>query len=120
MHSVIVVITGLAMGLTVLRSNLSGRGGRNPVWRKILAAVLNIRLDILQTEQGPGLGAAMLAMVADGTYGSVEEACESIVQIKETIDPDPELAVLYQKRYKEFQQLYPALKDVFRRMSEAE
>ncbi|MBR2756360.1 MAG: xylulokinase [Lachnospiraceae bacterium] len=109
-----------AMGLTVLRSNLSGRGGRNPVWRKILAAVLNIRLDILQTEQGPGLGAAMLAMVADGTYGSVEEACESIVQIKETIDPDPELAVLYQKRYKEFQQLYPALKDVFRRMSEAE
>ncbi len=109
-----------AMGLTVLRSNLSGRGGRNPVWRKILAAVLNIRLDILQTEQGPGLGAGMLAMVADGTYGSVEEACESIVQIKETIDPDPELAVLYQKRYKEFQQLYPALKDVFRRMSEAE
>ena len=109
-----------AMGLTVLRSNLSGRGGRNPVWRKILAAVLNIRLDILQTEQGPGLGAAMLAMVADGAYGSVEEACESIVQIKETIDPDPELAVLYQKRYKEFQQLYPALKDVFRRMSEAE
>ncbi|MBR3360239.1 MAG: xylulokinase [Lachnospiraceae bacterium] len=109
-----------AMGLTVLRSNLSGRGGRNPVWRKILAAVLNIRLDILQTEQGPGLGAAMLAMVADGTYGSVEEACESILQIKETIDPDPELVVLYQKRYKEFQQLYPTLKDVFRRMSEAE
>ena len=107
-----------AMGLTVLRSNLSGRGGRNPVWRKILAAVLNIRLDILQTEQGPGLGAAMLAMVADGAYGSVEEVCESIVQIKETIDPDPELAVLYQKRYKEFQQLYPALKDVFHRLSE--
>ena len=109
-----------AMGLTVLRSNLSGRGGRNPVWRKILAAVLNIRLDILQTEQGPGLGAAMLAMVADGTHGSVEEACESILQIKETIDPDPELVVLYQKRYKEFQPLYPTLKDVFRRMSEAE
>ena len=109
-----------AMGLTVLRSNLSGRGGRNPVWRKILAAVLNIRLDILQTEQGPGLGAAMLAMVADGAYGSVEEVCKSIVQIKETIDPDPELAVLYQKRYEEFRLLYPTLKDVFHMIAGAE
>ena len=109
-----------AMGLTVLRSNLSGRGGRNPVWRKILAAVLNIRLDILQTEQGPGLGAAMLAMVADGAYGSVEEVCKSIVQIKETIDPDPELAVLYQKRYEEFRLLYPKLKDVFHMIAGAE
>lgn len=101
------------MGVTVTRSNLCGGGAKSPLWRKILAAVLNIRLDILQTEQGPGLGAAMLAMVADGAYGSIEEVCQSIVKVEETIEPDPELAALYQKRYEEFQQLYPALKDVF-------
>lgn len=107
-----------AMGLKVERSNLCGGGAKSPLWRKILAAVLNIRLDILQTEQGPSLGAAMLAMVADGAYTSIEEVCKSIVSIKETIEPDPELVALYRKRYREFHLLYPALKDVFQQMAQ--
>ena len=102
-----------AMGLTVERSNLCGGGAKSMLWRKILASVLQLKLDILYMEQGPAMGAAMLTMVADGAYGSIEEVCHTLVKIKETIDPDPELMALYEKRYEEFRQLYPALKEVF-------
>ena len=101
------------MGIEIKRSNLCGGGAKSLLWRKILAAVLNIKLDILQTEQGPGLGAAILAMVADGIYDNLEIACEKIVRVIETIEPDEELAAKYQKRYEIFQLLYPALKDIF-------
>ena len=108
-----------AMGLTVERSNLCGGGAKSPLWRKILAAVLHLKLDILYMEQGPAMGGAMLAMVADGTYGSIADVCQAFVRIQETIDPDPELEALYDRRYAEFRELYPALKDVFRRLAES-
>lgn len=109
-----------AMGLTVERSNLCGGGAKSLIWRKILASVLHLKLDILYMEQGPAMGAAMLAMVADGAYGSIGEVCHALVKIRETIDPDPELEVLYDQRYEEFRHLYPALKEVFQRLAETE
>lgn len=102
-----------ALGLKIERSNLCGGGAKSELWRKIIAAVLNIKLDILQTEQGPGFGAAMLAMVAAGEYESIEAACDAMVKVTMTVEPDPELAKLYEKQYQEFRKIYPALKDVF-------
>ena len=107
-----------AMGLCVERSNLCGGGAKSPLWRKILASALHLKLDILYMEQGPAMGAAMLTMVADGAYSSIEEVCRALVNVKETIDPDPDLMALYDKRYEEFRQLYPALKEVFGRLAE--
>ena len=107
-----------AMGLCVERSNLCGGGAKSPLWRKILASALHLKLDILYMEQGPAMGAAMLTMVADGAYSNVKEVCSALVNVKETIDPDPDLMALYDKRYEEFRQLYPALKEVFGRLAE--
>ena len=56
-----------AIGLSIDRSFLCGGGAKSPLWRKILANVLNISLDIPQTEEGPGYGGAMLAMVGTPT-----------------------------------------------------
>lgn len=103
-----------AMGLKIKRSNLCGGGAKSPLWRKMIASILNIKLDILQTEQGPGMGAAMLAMVAGKEYKSIEEACKKIVHVTQTIEPDKKLVALYEKRYKEYKKLYPALKNVFK------
>ena len=102
-----------ALGIHPSRSTLCGGGAKSILWRKILAAVLNVKLDILKTEQGPGMGAAMLAMVADGAYESIAAACDHIVEVVETIEPDPELVARYDQRYQEFHLLYPALKDFF-------
>lgn len=75
--------------------------------------MLNIRLDILESEQGPGMGGAMLAMVACGTYGSAAEACAALVKVVDTVSPEPEIAARYEARYQQYRKIYPALKPVF-------
>ena len=102
-----------ALGIRVDRSKLCGGGARSPLWKTILANVLNIRLDVLESEQGPGMGGAMLAMVACGLYPSVAEACGKLVRTAETISPDPEIAARYEARYQQFRQIYPAMKELF-------
>ncbi|MDO4491493.1 MAG: xylulokinase [Lachnospiraceae bacterium] len=102
-----------SQGIDIKRSNICGGGAKSPLWKKIFANVLNVSLDIVESEQGPGMGGAMLAMVADGTYPSVKEVCGKLVHIVDTVEPDPELVALYEKRYQEYSKIYPALKPVF-------
>lgn len=103
-----------SLGINIKESCLVGGGAKSPLWRKILANVLGIRLNILKTEQGPGMGGAILAMVASGVYKDINEACERITGIAETIEPDKKLSALYEDRYNKYRQIYPALKSVFK------
>ncbi len=100
-------------GISISRSRLCGGGARSPLWRRIIANVLNLTLEIPLTEQGPSMGAAMLAMVCAGEYGSVEEAVNAIVKISDTVEPEASLVEKYDERYEQFRKLYPAMKDVF-------
>jgi len=102
-----------ALGIDIRSSKICGGGARSPLWKTIMANVLNIQLDIPESEQGPGMGGAMLAMVACGLYPSVSDVCARLVRTAETVSPDPELAARYEERYRQFQTLYPALKGVF-------
>ena len=61
-----------AQGITVTHSTLCGGGAKSPLWRQIMANVLDLTLQLPQTEQGPGYGGAMLAAVACGEYATVE------------------------------------------------
>ena len=99
--------------MEIPRTKLCGGGAKSPLWRKIVANVMNMPVDLPQTEQGPGFGAAMLAMVGCGEYGSVQAAADAIVRVKETVLPDPEIAAAYEQRYRHFTKLYPALKGLF-------
>ena len=101
------------LGIHIERSKICGGGAQSPLWRTIMANVLNIQLDIPASEQGPGMGGAMLAMVACGLYSSVADACGKLVCTAGTVFPDPQLAARYEERYQQFRQLYPALKSVF-------
>ena len=62
------------------------------------------------------MGAAMLAAVACGAYKSVKEAADAIVTVKETIEPDAELAAKYEARYKQFREIYPVLRPLFQKL----
>lgn len=101
------------IGLKIDRSRLCGGGARSPLWRKMLANILDLPLDIPQTEEGPGYGGAMLAMVGTGAFESVAACSAALTGVKETVEPDPELSTLYEERYSQFRQIYPALKDLF-------
>ena len=103
-----------SLGLEIRRSKLCGGGARSPLWRKIFANVLNIALDIPQTEEGPGYGGAMLAMVGCGAYASVKDCAKALVSVKETVEPDPEIAARYEEQYRKFQAIYPTMKPLFK------
>lgn len=102
-----------ALGLDIRRSKICGGGAKSPLWKEIFANVLNLELDIVESEEGPGYGGAILAAVACGAFASVRDAAEKLVKITSTIKPDAEIAALYEARYQIFRQIYPALKPVF-------
>ena len=75
--------------------------------------MLNLKVDVIESEEGPALGGAMLAAVACGEYASVEDAAAKLVHIIDTVEPDPALVEKYEARYAQFKEIYPACKPVF-------
>ena len=102
-----------SLGIQIERTKICGGGAKSPLWRRIIANVLNIKVDRIASEEGPALGGAMLAAVADGTFTSVEDAAGKIVRIIETIDPEPELAKKYDRQYQKFAKIYPEVKELY-------
>ncbi len=105
-----------SLGVAPDRTKICGGGAKSPLWQKIIANVMNMKVDILEVEEGPSLGGAMLAAVAAGEYASVEEIAAKVVRVKKTVEPDPELVAKYEKRYQVFKQLYPACKPLYELM----
>ena len=101
------------LGIRIERTKICGGGAKSPLWKKIIANVLNLKVDVIESEEGPGLGGAMLAAVACGVYASVEEAAEKIVRVVDTIEPDTELVEKYEARYQKFARIYPTMKELF-------
>lgn len=102
-----------SLGVAIPRSMLCGGGSKSGLWRTIMANVLGIPLDIPATEQGPGYGGAMLAMVAAGRFPSVQAAADALVRVAGTVEPEAELTARYEERYRRFQKIYPACKALF-------
>lgn len=103
-----------SQGIAIDRSCLCGGGAKSPLWRQILCNALNIKIDIPQTEQGPGYGAAMLAMVSAGEYPTVKSCADALVRVQSTLTPDPGLVELYEAKYAKFRLLYPSMKQLFK------
>ena len=102
-----------SLGIDIRSSKICGGGAKSPLWKKMIANILNVELECLECEQGPGMGGAMLAMVACGAYETVQAACDAIVRVASRVTPEPELAARYEKRYWQFQKIYPACKQLF-------
>ena len=102
-----------ALGIKIERTKICGGGAKSPLWKKIIANVLNLKVDVIESEEGPALGGAMLAAVACGEYDSVEDAAAKLVKIIDTVEPDPELVKKYDARYEQFKQIYPTCKPLF-------
>lgn len=102
-----------SLGLEIPSSKLCGGGAKSPLWRKIFANVLGIPLEMVKTEQGPGYGGAMLAMVGCGQFASVQAASDALVELASVTEPDPELTARYEAQYQKFRKIYPAMKNIF-------
>ena len=102
-----------SLGIHLTRTRIVGGGAKSPLWRRIIANILNLTVEVPACEEGPSMGAAMLAMVACGAYSSVEEAAGHIVQVVQTIEPEKDLAEKYNRKYQVFHNIYPALLPIY-------
>ncbi len=101
-------------GINVEASTLCGGGAKSPLWQKIFANVLNLPINIPQTEQGPGYGGAMLSMVGAKEFSDVKSCANEFIKIKSTIYPDTDIAKRYDEQYKKFKKVYPSMKNLFK------
>lgn len=104
------------LGIPIQRTKICGGGAKSSLWKKIIANVMDLKVDVIESEEGPGYGGAMLAAVGCGEFVSVEEAAEKLVKVVATVEPEPELTAKYEERYQTFRKIYPAMKPLFQEM----
>ena len=101
-----------SMGIKIDRAKICGGGAKSELWRKIIANVLNIEIDVPQIEEGPSYGAAVLAAVGCGEYNTVDEAVKAMTGTADTVIPDREIASKYDEKYNIFRNIYPLIKNI--------
>lgn len=115
---------GLRDSLEILREmniapasvRLSGGGAKSAFWRQIQADIFGCPASTVQIDEGPALGAALLAAVGVGYFTSVEEACASVIKVASHIPPSLSAVTHYESYYQEYRALYPALKGHFEKL----
>ncbi len=106
-----------SLGIKIGRTKICGGGAKSPLWKKIIANVMNLKVDVIESEEGPGYGGAILAAVGCGEYANVEEAAEKLVKVIDTVEPEPELVEKYEARYQQFKKIYPTVRNLFKELA---
>ncbi len=124
-HLVRAVMEGVAFGmrdnLELLKTQgvnptsivVSGGAINSPVWSQLLADIMGVPLETVNTTEGAALGAAILASVGAGAYPDVPSACAQIVHRIDRITPDAAGVAVYNRLYPVFRGVYPALRETF-------
>jgi len=105
------------LGIKPKELRILGGGSRSALWRKIVADVFGVKVYTLKVDEGSSYGAAILASVGSGSYKSVEEAVNKIIERREPIEPDMEIHEKYLAYYRVYNRLYKALREEFRELA---
>jgi xylulokinase len=99
--------------VTTDRLLLTGGGARSSMWRRIIADIFQMPVDIPEhQEEVSSIGAAVIAGVGVGIFPNFEVA-DRFVKVIDTVIPDPSVREIYQAREEKFDDVYNALKSVF-------
>ncbi|MCM1991737.1 xylulokinase [Oceanirhabdus seepicola] len=101
------------IGVKVNRVRVSGGGTKSRLWRQIIADVFNAKVETIQSNEGSAYGAAILASVGTGLFDTVDEACNTLIKVKEEVTPNTEDVKKYEQTYPKFKRLYTSLKENF-------
>lgn len=102
-----------SLGIHIERTKICGGGAKSPLWKKMIANIMNLKVDAIESEEGPALGGAMLAAVGCGEYPDVETIAEKLVKVVDTVEPEEELVAKYEEKYQKFKKIYPAVKGLY-------
>lgn len=105
------------MNISVSDMMACGGGGSSPLWRSMLADLYNCPVKTAASKEGPALGVALLASVGAGIYSSVPEACRAVVKTDKIQEPIIENVGEYEKYYRLYTEIYPALKAQYKKLA---
>ncbi|MBQ0138323.1 MAG: xylulokinase [Kurthia sp.] len=101
-----------ASGKTIQDIISIGGGAKNPTWLQMQADIFNATIYKLDSEQGPSVGACMIALVGSGLVENFEQAVEKCVHIAESYQPNTENVATYDEVYAIYQQIYGQTKSL--------
>lgn len=102
------------LGVDINQVRITGGGAKSSVWAQMIADIFNVDVVTIKIEEGPALGAAILAMVGQGLYQSVEQACEHIIEVNKKYEPNKANAAIYEEKYHSFLRIYPVIKKLYK------
>lgn len=89
-----------------------GGGAKSALWLQIQADIFNTKVVSLKNEQGPGMGAAILAAVGLGWFDSVQDAANTFTNFGKTYEPIAENVTKYQDYYQLYKRIYAQTVDL--------
>ncbi|MFW6270232.1 MAG: xylulokinase [Bacillota bacterium] len=107
-------------GIEIKEIRAIGGGIKSEVWQSILANIFGEEISLLNVEEGPAFGAALIAGVGVEAFSSFEAAEKKMIKIKRKIPPRTETVKKYDKYYQIYRDLYPSLKENYKNLSEIE
>ncbi|MFW5995837.1 MAG: xylulokinase [Halanaerobiaceae bacterium] len=105
-------------GIEIEEVRATGGGAKSEIWQQILADIFGEEISLLNVEEGPGFGAALIAGVGVGVFKNFAEVEREIIETTKTISPKPDNTERYQKFYQIYRDLYPALKDNYSNLAD--
>ena len=105
-------------GVEIDEIRLIGGGAKSELWQQIIADIFGEKISLLNIEQGPAFGAAIIAGVGAGVFSDFESIVEELVEVVDTVEPIKENVEKYNKSYKIYRSLYTDLKDRFKELKE--
>ena len=105
-----------SLGINIEKTKICGGGAKSTLWKNIIANVFNMTLEVVENEEGPSFGGAILAAVGCGEFENVEMASDKLVKVIDRVEPNAELSAKYEEKYRIFKKIYPALKEIYKEM----
>lgn len=103
-----------AAGAPAAEVRSHGGGARSALWNQVKADVCGVPVVTLEGTDAALRGDAILAGVASGAFGSLDEACRLAVRPLDRFEPDAATSATYEDSYRRYLQLFDAVRPLFR------
>ncbi|MFB5662385.1 xylulokinase [Alteribacillus sp. HJP-4] len=95
-----------------------GGGAKSREWLQLQADIFGKEVISLKNEQGPAMGAAIIAAYGCGWFSSLQEAARAFVETGDGVKPIEENVEVYQKLFPLYKNVYQQTKDITEALSQ--
>jgi len=83
-----------------------GGGAKSKFWLQLQADVFNVQIKKLKYEEGPSMGAAILAAYGLGWFKTIQDCVESFIKVDKVFEPNQDNHAKYEQFYSIYQDIY--------------